>query len=137
MALVGPGFSADEDVIKAVGEPMVGMFNTSQWAYDLGNAPNRQFVAEFQKAYGRLPTMYASQGYDTAQPLDAAVRDVKGKVDDKAAFGKALNAANFKSVRGDFKFNVNHFPIQPYYLRQIWKDANATAPMIVLGAHLK
>ena len=136
MALVGPGFSADEDIIKAVGEPMVGMFNTSQWAYDLGNAPNRQFVAEFQKAYGRLPTMYASQGYDTAQLLDAAIRDVKGKVDDKAAFGKALNAANFKSVRGDFKFNVNHFPIQPYYLRQIWKDANGRITNKLVGTVL-
>ncbi|MFD2271274.1 ABC transporter substrate-binding protein [Undibacterium arcticum] len=27
----GPGFSADEDIIKAVGAPMLGMFNASQW----------------------------------------------------------------------------------------------------------
>ena len=122
MVLVGPGFSADEDLIKAVGDPMVGMFNTSQWAHDLDNAANKRFVAEFQKQYQRLPTLYASQGYDAAQLLDAAIRDVKGKIEDKDAVRKALQAANFKSVRGDFKLNVNHFPIQNYYLRQVVKE---------------
>jgi branched-chain amino acid transport system substrate-binding protein len=123
MALVGPGFSADEDIIKAVGEPMLGMFNSSQWAYDLDNAANKTFVAAFQKEYGRLPTLYASQGYDAAQLIDAAVRDVKGKIEDKDALRKALRAANFKSVRGDFKLNVNGYPIQSYYLRQVVKDS--------------
>jgi branched-chain amino acid transport system substrate-binding protein len=54
--------------------------------------------------------------------IDGAVRDVKGKIEDKAALRKALEAANFKSVRGAFKFNTNHFPIQNYYLRQVVKD---------------
>jgi branched-chain amino acid transport system substrate-binding protein len=122
MVLLGPGFSADEDVIKAVGEPMVGMFNTAHWAHDLDNAQNKRFVADFQKQYGRLPTVYASQGYDAAQLIDGAVRDVKGRIEDKEAVRKALRAANFKSVRGDFKLNVNQVPIQSYYLRQVVKE---------------
>jgi branched-chain amino acid transport system substrate-binding protein len=123
MVLFGPGFSADEDVIKAVGEPMLGMFNSSQWAHDLDNPANRKFVADFQQAYGRLPTLYAAQGYDAARLMDAAVRDARGKLDDKAAVRKALEAAKFDSVRGAFKFNTNHFPIQDYHLRLITKDA--------------
>ncbi|MEF7612885.1 ABC transporter substrate-binding protein [Aquincola sp. MAHUQ-54] len=121
--LFGPGFSADEDVIGAVGEPMLGMFNTSQWAHDLDNAANKRFVADFQKAYGRLPTLYASQGYDAAMLMDAAVRDAKGKLDDKEAVRRALKAARFDSVRGAFKFNANQYPIQDYYLRVVTKDA--------------
>jgi len=124
MVLVGPGFSADEDVIKAVGEPMAGMFNTAQWAHDLDNAQNKRFVADFRKQYGRIPTVYASQGYDAAQLIDAAVREVKGKIDDKAALRKAFEAADFPSVRGAFAFNVNHVPIQNYYLRQVVKGAD-------------
>ncbi len=123
ITLFGPGFSGDEDVIKAVGEPMLGMFNTSQWGHDMDNAANKKFVAEFEKAYGRLPTLYAAQGYDAARLVEAAVRDTKGKLDDKAAVRKALEAAKFDSVRGAFKFNSNHFPIQDYYLRVITKDA--------------
>ncbi len=123
ITLFGPGFSGDEDVIKAVGEPMLGMFNTSQWGHDMDNAANKKFVAEFEKAYGRLPTLYAAQGYDAARLMEAAVRDSKGNLDDKAAVRKALEAAKFDSVRGAFKFNSNHFPIQDYYLRVITKDA--------------
>lgn len=54
--------------------------------------------------------------------MDAAVRDVKGNVNDKKALQKALEAKRFKSVRGDFKFNSNHYPVQNYYLRVIGKD---------------
>lgn len=137
MTLFGPGFSGDEDVIKAVGEPMLGMFNTSQWAHDMDNAANKKFVAEFEKEYGRLPTLYAAQGYDAAQLINAAVRDSKGKLEDKAAVRKALEAAKFDSVRGAFKFNNNHFPVQDYYLRVITKDSKGRVTNRMMGAVLK
>ena len=137
MTLFGPGFSADEDVIKAVGEPMLGMFNTSQWAHDLDNAANKTFVAAFEKEYGRLPSLYAAQGYDAARLIDAAVRDTKGKLDDKAAVRKALEAAKFDSVRGSFKFNTNHFPIQDYYLRVVTKNPQGKVTNRTLGVVFK
>lgn len=133
MALFGPGFSADEDVIRAVGDPMLGVFNASQWAHDLDNAANKRFVADFQKEYGRLPTLYASQGYDAAHLIDAAVRDVKGKTEDKDALRRALKAARFDSVRGAFKFNTNQFPIQDYYLRVVTKDTQGRVTNRTLG----
>jgi branched-chain amino acid transport system substrate-binding protein len=137
ITLFGPGFSGDEDVIKAVGDPMLGMFNTSQWGHDMDNAANKKFVAEFEKAYGRLPTLYAAQGYDAARLIEAAVRDSKGKLDDKAAVRKALEAAKFDSVRGSFKFNTNHFPIQDYYLRVIIKDGKGRVTNRTLGTVFK
>ncbi len=120
--LVVPGYSADEDTIKAVGEALLGTFNTSHWAHDLDNPENKRFVAEFEKEYKRIPTMFAAQGWDTIALMDAAVRDVKGKIEDKAAFRKAISAANFKSIRGKFKFNTNNMPIHDLYLRVVVKD---------------
>jgi branched-chain amino acid transport system substrate-binding protein len=137
MTLFGPGFSADEDVIKAVGEPMLGMFNTSQWAHDMDNAANVKFVSEFQKEFGRLPSLYAAQGYDAARLIDAAVRDSKGKLEDKAAVRKALEAAKFDSVRGAFKFNTNHFPIQDYYLRVVIKNSKGQITNRTIGTVFK
>lgn len=137
MTLFGPGFSGDEDVIKAVGTPMLGMFNTSQWAHDLDNPANKKFVAAFEKEYGRLPTLYAAQGYDAAQLIGAAVRDTKGKLDDKAAVQKALKAARFDSVRGGFKFNSNQFPIQDYYLRVITQDSRGRVTNRTIGTVFK
>ncbi len=133
MKLFAPGFSADEDVIRAVGDAMVGIFNSSHWAHDLDNAANKRFVADFRKEYGRMPTLYASQGYDAARLIDAAVRGVGGKIEDKAALGKALKAADFESVRGPFKFNANHYPVQDYYLREIVKDAQGRVTNRMVG----
>ena len=137
MTLFGPGFSADEDVIRAVGEPMLGMFNSSQWAHDMDNPVNKRFVADFQKDFGRLPTLYAAQGYDAARLMDAAVRDAKGKLDDKEAVRKALKAAKFDSVRGAFRFNTNQYPIQDYYLRLITKDAQGRITNRTVGTVFK
>jgi branched-chain amino acid transport system substrate-binding protein len=133
MRLFAPGFSADEDVIKAVGAPMLGLFNSSHWAHDMDNAANRKFVADFQKEYGRLPSLYASQGYDAALLMDAAVRDSKGKIEDKAAVRKALETARFQSVRGPFKFGANHYPVQDYYLRLIRQDAQGRVTNKLMG----
>ena len=131
--LFGPGFSADEDVIKAVGEAMVGMANASQWAHDLPVAENRRFVADFEREYGRLPSLYASQGYDAARLIDAAVRGVKGRIEDKDALRRALAAADFRSVRGAFRFNTNQYPVQDYYLRVIERDAKGRVTNRTVG----
>jgi len=65
--------------------------------------------------------------------MDAAVRDAKGKLEDKDAVKKALEAAKFHSVRGAFKFNHNHYPIQNYYLRVIGKDAQGRVTNKTMG----
>jgi branched-chain amino acid transport system substrate-binding protein len=64
----------------------------------------------------------AALQYDAVMLIDSAVRAVKGKVEDKDAFRAALRKADFPSVRGEFKFNVNHYPIQDHYIVRIAKD---------------
>jgi branched-chain amino acid transport system substrate-binding protein len=122
--LVVPGFVSDQDIVRAVGEPMLGIFETAHWAVDLDHDANRKFVAAFEKEFNRIPTVFAEQGYTTALVIDAAVRAVKGKIEDEKAFRKAVMAApaRFKSPRGDWKFAHNGTPIQDYYLRVVAKD---------------
>lgn len=137
IVLLMAGVTADEDIIKAVGEPMLGLFNTAHWAHDLDNDANRKFVAAFQKEYGRLPTVFAAQGYDTAMLIDAAARDVKGKVEDREAVIRALRAKRFQSVRGDFKWGNNNYPIQDWYLRVIGRDAQGRITNKTVGTVAK
>jgi branched-chain amino acid transport system substrate-binding protein len=122
--LIVPGFVSDQDVVRAVGEPMLGLFDTSQWAYDLDNDANRKFVSAFEKEYKRIPTLYAEQGYTAALVIDQAVRDAKGKVEDEKAFHAALMKApeRAKTPRGQFKEAANGTPIQDYYVRALVKD---------------
>ena len=129
LPVVGPAFSFDQGILQAVGAAAMGVKNTSQWSKDLGNAANEAFVASFQAEYGRLPSLYASQGFDTANLLMSAMD--KADVADQDAFRAALKAAEFDSVRGDFKFGNNHHPIQTIYVREVIQEGDVFTNKIV------
>lgn len=123
----GPAFSFDERILKAVGPAALGVKNGSQWTHDLENPANAQFVKAYQEAYGRMPTLYASQGYDTARLIGSALKAVDGDLADMDAFKAALKKADFESVRGNFSFGNNQHPIQDLYIREvIEKDGGFT-----------
>ncbi len=115
----GPAFSFDERLLQAVGSAALGVKNGSQWTHDLDNLANRQFVAAFRETYGRTPTLYASQGYDAARLIASALKSVNGDVEQLTMLRTALRAADFESVRGNFKFSTNQHPIQNLYIREV------------------
>ncbi len=123
LPLVGPAFSFDQGILKAVGKAALGVKNTSQWSKDIENAENKKFVEDFQSAYGRLPSLYASQGYDTGKIIVSAMANASIK--DMDAFREALKNApsqGFKSTRGKFAFSSNHHPIQDIYVREVVEE---------------
>ncbi len=122
--LYGPAFSFDERLLQAVGKSALGVYNGSQWSHDLDNPTNKAFVEAFREAYGRTPTLYASQGYDAARLIGSALKAVDGDPSKDSEFRAALEAADFESVRGPFKFGPNHHPIQDLYIREVVEDAN-------------
>jgi branched-chain amino acid transport system substrate-binding protein len=127
--LVGPAFSFDQGILQAVGDAALGVKNTSQWSKDLDNAANVAFVESFQAEYGRLPSLYASQGFDTANLMISAMG--KADVADQDAFRAALLEADFASTRGDFAFASNHHPIQDIYVREVIKEGDIFTNKIV------
>jgi branched-chain amino acid transport system substrate-binding protein len=127
--VVGPAFSFDQGILQAVGDAALGVVNTSQWSKDLDNETNKAFVETFQAEYGRLPSLYASQGFDTANLLLSAVG--KASVSDADAFRAALKEADFASTRGDFKFNTNNHPIQDIYVREVIKEGDVYTNKII------
>ena len=120
----GPAFSFDARILKAVGDAAVGVLNGSQWNFDLDNAANKAFVAAFKTKYNRMPTLYASQGYDAANLIGSALKATGGNPSNMDAFRSALEKADFDSVRGNFRFGSNHHPVQDIYVREVVKDAS-------------
>jgi len=120
--LIGPAFSFDQGILQAVGDAALGVVNTSQWAKDLDNPTNAAFVESFAAEYGRLPSLYASQGFDTANLMISALE--KADVSDLDGFRAALKAADFASTRGDFAFGPNNHPIQNIYVREVIKEGD-------------
>lgn len=123
--------------LPAQGDAALGVVTGTFWGPDFNNPANRKFVADFEAKFKRIPSQYAAQGYDSAQLLDSALAKVKGNVADKKAFQVALKAADFKSVRGDFKFNSNNFPIQDFHVFEAIKDSQNRYTLKTVATSLK
>lgn len=108
--------------LPAQGESATGAVNGSFWGPDFDNETSKHFVAAFEAKYNRIPSQYAAQGYDSALLIDSALKKVNGDISNKDAFRAALKEADFKSLRGDFKFGNNHFPIQDFHVFEAYKD---------------
>jgi branched-chain amino acid transport system substrate-binding protein len=132
--LYGPAFSFDQTILSAVGNAALGVMNSSQWNKDIDNPANKRFVVDFKKAYGRLPSLYASQGYDAARLIASAIKAVDGDMSKQDAFREALRKADFDSVRGPFKFGPNHHPVQDVYIREVVIEEGVLTNRIVTKA---
>ncbi|WP_147127609.1 ABC transporter substrate-binding protein [Shimia ponticola] len=129
LPVVGPAFSFDQGILQAVGDAALGVVNTSQWNKDIDNPTNAAFVESFQAEFGRLPSLYASQGFDTANLLISALEAADPS--DADAFREALRAADFDSTRGDFAFGPNHHPVQTIYAREVIKEGDVFTNKII------
>ncbi|WP_346359505.1 ABC transporter substrate-binding protein [Bosea sp. (in: a-proteobacteria)] len=130
MVLAEP--SLDATTLKAVGDAALGLSVTAHWNTDFDNASNKAFVEAFTKAYNRVPTYYASQGYDTALAIASALKATGGKTD-VPALRKALAKADFQSVRGAFKFGPNQHPVQDWYALKVEKGADGVPVLKTSG----
>jgi branched-chain amino acid transport system substrate-binding protein len=114
-------FTVDEGTLPAQQDAALGFFGGSNWAPNMDTPQNKEFVAAYEKEYGAVPATYAFQAYDAIKLLDSALKATKGDTSNKDTLRAALKRADFKSIRGDFKFNTNHYPIQNFYLVKVAK----------------
>jgi branched-chain amino acid transport system substrate-binding protein len=117
-------FSLDETSLAAVGDLAIGTFQVATWNPDSPGEANQKFVEDFVKRYAYRPTFISAYAYDAPRLLNAALTEVKGNLADKPALIAAIEKASFTSVRGKFKFNTNHFPIQDYNLLEVVKTSD-------------
>ena len=114
-------FTVDESTLPAQQDAALGFFGGGNWAPNMDNPQSKAFVAAYEKEYGAIPATYAFQAYDAVKLLDSALKQTKGDTSNKDALRAALAKADFKSVRGDFKFNTNHYPVQDFYVVKVAK----------------
>jgi branched-chain amino acid transport system substrate-binding protein len=117
-------FTIDELSLPRQKDLALGVPGAQEWVNDLPNEANKKFVGDFKAKYKTSPSFYGAQSYDAANLINSAVVATKGKVDDKEAVRKAMEKADFKSVRGAFKYGNNHIPIQNFYLQNVVKDGD-------------
>lgn len=117
-------WTVDQASLPAIGDAAIGVRSANVWSVDSDNPENKRFVEEFSTRYGFLPNDYAAHSYDAVMLIDSALKKVGGSVEDKDALRDALRQADFKSVRGDFKFGSNQFPVEDFIIREVVKDGD-------------
>ena len=130
-------FVIDALSLPRLGELGLGIPGAQHWVNDLPNEANRKFVADFRAKYGRYPSFYAAQAYDSAKLIDSAVAGVKGDLGNKDAIRTEMRKANYASVRGPYRYGNNHFPIQNFYLQDVVKDTEGTYTLKTVATALK
>jgi branched-chain amino acid transport system substrate-binding protein len=131
-------FTIDELSLPLQKENALGIPGAQEWVNDLPNEQNKKFVADYRKKYpGLRPTYYGAQAYDAAQLINSAVVAVKGDTGQKDAMKAAMQKADFKSLRGSYKYGNNHIPIQNFYLQDVVKDADGQLSLKTVATIVK
>src|SRR5580698_5545066 len=116
-------FSIDAITLPEQGELALGTLGAQEWVNDLPNEQNKRYVEDFKKKYKVYPSYYGAQSYDAIMLIASAAEALKGDLSNKDKVRAEMKKASFKSLRGDFKFGKNNFPIENFYIQETVKDA--------------
>ncbi|MGE5115547.1 MAG: ABC transporter substrate-binding protein [Betaproteobacteria bacterium] len=116
--LVGPGFLTD-GTLEAQGDAAQGMLTTLHYADNLDTPRNNAFRKAFALAYKTNADVYAVQGYDAAQLLQAGLVAAKGDLAKRDIITSAMHKATIDSPRGKFTLSPAGNPVQDIYLREV------------------
>ena len=126
-------FSVDYVTLGAMGDSALGAIVPTMWNNDIANPRNAKFVKDYMAKFGHMPSNFAAQAYDAPGVIAGGVKAAGGKVDDAAALAKAMRKAPIESVRGTLKYNVNGFPIQPFYKAVVVKGGDGKIGLKIEG----
>jgi branched-chain amino acid transport system substrate-binding protein len=130
-------FSIDAITLPQQKELALGTLGAQEWVNDLPNDQNKRYVADFKKKHGVFPSFYGAQSYDSIMLIASAAEALKGDLSSKDKVRGELKKANFKSLRGGFKYNTNQFPIQNFYIQEAVKDADGTMTLKTIATAVK
>ena len=122
MAVIGGMTALDESVLRNMGDEALGILTTSWYSAELDNTSNKAFASEFRKQFKYDPGYYAASTYVSGQVLEAALKTIKGNVEDKKALMTAIRGSNVDTVRGLVKFDDLGNVIGNAYIRKVSRN---------------
>ena len=86
----------------------------------IDNPNNKRFVASINRDYKQDPGYYSIGAYGAALMFEEALKAVKGKIEDKAAFMAALrNVQVPNDPRGAIRLDALGNPVMDVYIRKV------------------
>lgn len=120
--VLGGETAADDALLKSFGDNAIGLISACPYTMDLDNDANKRFVAEFSKAYGNIPGLYAAGLYINGEVLEAGLKKTGGRTDNKEELIKALRGVSLTDTpRGPISFDKFGNVIGNIYIRRVEK----------------
>jgi branched-chain amino acid transport system substrate-binding protein len=118
--LVGGMTAVDEAILQQMGSDAIGMISANWYSAQLDYPANKTFVAAMQKDYKVDPGYYAAGTYVSAAVLEAALKTVDGKIEDRDAFMHALRTNTVSdTARGPVRFDQFGNVVGNVYIRKV------------------
>src|SRR5438132_13148004 len=102
---VGGMTALDEAVLRNMGDEALGIVTSCWYSAELDNPLNRKFAAAFRAEFKYDPGFYAAATYTEAAVLEATLNQLKGNIEDKQAFMKAVRSITVDTCRGPVRFD--------------------------------
>ena len=120
MQILGGFTPVDESLLQQMGDDALGAITGNWYSAQLDYPINKRFVAAVQRDYKVDPGVYAAETYLCGEVLDHAVKEIGGKVEDKAVFMKALKEAKVpETLRGPVSFDEFGNVVGNIYIRKV------------------
>ncbi len=128
--------------IDAITLPQQKELALARWARRSGSTtspttPTRSTSPTSRRSTASYPSYYGAQSYDSIMLIASAAEALKGDMSNKDKVRAEMKKANFKSLRGDFKFNTNQFPIQNFYIQEAVKDPEGMMTVKTIATAVK
>jgi branched-chain amino acid transport system substrate-binding protein len=130
--LLGGMTAIDESLLQQMGEDALGILSTCWYSADLDTPTNRRFVANMEHVYKVDPGFYAAATYTNGAVLEAAVKAVGGRIEDKNAFMAALRTIKVPdTVRGPVAFDQYGNVVGNVYIRKVVRKGGKLVNAVV------
>ncbi len=106
-------------VLRNMGDEALGIVTSCWYSAEIENAINKRFVANFRVDHSYDPGFYAAATYTEAAVLEATLNQIKGNIEDKPAFMKAVRAIKVDTCRGPVQFDPYGNVIGNIYIRKV------------------
>ena len=122
LPLIGGGVLTDESLLRSMGDEAIGTITTLHWSAALETPAAKRFVDAYTSRYGTAPSYYAEALYTTGRWLEAALRRIRGDVENKQTLLDALRKVEiFSAPRGPVRLDKYQNVIQNVYVRRVEK----------------
>ena len=111
----------DQSVIRTLGPECDGIISSAQFCEGSTAPATVKFVAAYEKAFNKLPSLYGFSMYSGAMWLDAGIKAVNGNVQDRPKFLAAIRKVvlNDSPLGRPVRLDDYGNPIYDVYIREV------------------